>query len=101
MLGLRCCAGFSLVAGSRGDSPAAVFWLLTTVSSLVLEPELSCYCAQASLLRGMCDLPGSGIELESPALAGGFFPAEPPSGKPLAESLIGGVWGTTTKGFGR
>ena len=27
----------------------------------------------------MCDLPGSGIELESPALAGGFFPAEPPT----------------------
>ena len=29
----------------------------------------------------MWDLPGSGIETESPALAGGFFTAEP-QGKP-------------------
>ena len=33
------------------------------------------------MLQGMCDLPGSGIEPVSPALAGGLFTAEPP-GKP-------------------
>ena len=35
----------------------------------------------ASLLHGMWDLPGSGIEPTSRALAGGFFTTEPP-GKP-------------------
>ena len=33
---------------------------------------------QAQLPRGMWDLPGSGIEPVSPALAGGFFTTEPP-----------------------
>ena len=33
------------------------------------------------LLRGMWDLPGSGIESVSPELAGGFFTTESP-GKP-------------------
>ena len=33
------------------------------------------------MLHGMWDLPGSGIEPMSPALAGGFFTTEPP-GKP-------------------
>ena len=47
VLGLHCCAGFSLVAGSRSSSPVAVFWLLTAVSSLVSEPGLSCFGAQA------------------------------------------------------
>ena len=36
---------------------------------------------RASLLRGMRDLPGPGIELLSPALAGRFFTFEP-AGKP-------------------
>ena len=30
------------------------------------------------MLRSMCDLPGSGIEPVSSALAGGFFTTEPP-----------------------
>ena len=34
--------------------------------------------AQALLLRGMWDLPGSVIEPASPALAGRFFTTEPP-----------------------
>ena len=34
------------------------------------------------VFRGMWDLPGPGIELASPALAGNFFTTEP-SGKPL------------------
>ena len=33
MLGLRCCVGFSLVAVSRGYSPAAECGLLTAVTS--------------------------------------------------------------------
>ena len=35
------------------------------------------------------DLPDPGIELASPALAGGFFPTEPP-GKPLMEYEVCG-----------
>ena len=34
--------------------------------------------AQSQLLRGTWGLPGSGIELESPALPGEFFTTEPP-----------------------
>ena len=37
--------------------------------------------AQASLLSGMRDLPGPGLEPLSPPLAGGFFTNEP-LGKP-------------------
>ena len=36
-----------------------------------------------SLLHGMWDLPGSGVEPVSPALAGKFFTNEP-SGKPYS-----------------
>ena len=39
----------------------------------------------------MWDLPGLGIELVSPALAGGFFTIEPP-GKPLDWCVF--TWGT-------
>ena len=46
-----------------------------------LEHRLNSCGSQAQLLRGMWDLPGSGIELVSLALAGGFFTTEPP-GKP-------------------
>jgi len=42
------------------------------------EHRLSSCGAQASLLQGMWDLPGSGIEAMSPALAGEFFTTEPP-----------------------
>ena len=45
------------------------------------ECGLSSCGVRASLLRGMWDLPGSGIEPVSPALAGRFFTTEPP-GKP-------------------
>ena len=78
--------------------------LLTAVSSLVaehglpahrlgscdlwaLEHRLNSCGSQAQLLRGMWDLPGSGIELVSLALAGGFFTTEPP-GKPA--KVMGG-----------
>ena len=56
--GLSCCRACTLEHGLRGCG------------------------ARAQLLCGMWDLPGSGIEPMSPALAGGFFTTEP-SGKPL------------------
>ena len=37
------------------------------------------------------DLPGSGIELVSPALSGGFFTAEPP-GKPDSSAFELSIW---------
>ena len=46
-----------------------------------LERRLSCCGAQVQLLRGLWDLPGSGLEPVSPALAGGFLTTVPP-GKP-------------------
>ena len=39
--------------------------------------------AQASLFCGTWDLPGSGMELMLPALAGSFFTTEPPGKTPL------------------
>ena len=42
VLGLRCCAGFSLVAERRGCSPAAAQELLTAVASLVAYGLSSC-----------------------------------------------------------
>ena len=38
-------------------------------------------CVASSLLRGMWDLPGAGLEPVSPALASGFLTTAPP-GKP-------------------
>ena len=43
----------------------------------------------------MRDLPGPGIEPVSPALAGGFFPTEPP-GKPPTLLLSAAVWSAET-----
>ena len=60
LLGLHCHSGFSLVVESEGYSLVAVRRLLVAVAS------------------GMWDLPGSGVEPMSPALAGGFFTTEPP-----------------------
>ena len=73
MLGLCCCAGFSL-AVARGYSLVAGHELLIAVASLVGEHGL--YGMQASVVVAhglMFDLPGPGIKSVSPALAGGFF----------------------------
>ena len=40
MLGLRCCAGFSLVAARGGLLFIAVPWFLIAVASLVVEHQL-------------------------------------------------------------
>ena len=55
--------------------------------SQALEHRLNSCGAQAYLVRGMWDLPGSGIKPMSPASAGGFFTTEPP-GKPLSSLLL-------------
>ena len=55
------------VAGARG---------LSHCSSWALEHRADSGGAQASLPHSSWDRPGSGIELESPALAGGFFSTE-------------------------
>ena len=54
---------------------------LSSCVSWAVEHRLSNCGTQAQLLHGMWDLPRSGIEPVSPALAGGFFTTEPP-GKP-------------------
>ena len=82
--------GLSLVAASGGYSSLqctgfSLRWLLSLQStgsgarglsscgSRALERRLSSCGARASLLRGMWDLPGPGLEPMSPALADGFL----------------------------
>ena len=85
--------GLSLVAVTGGYSVFAVHRLLVVASlvtehrllacelssfgSVALEHKLSNGGAQAWLLHGMWDLPGSGTELTSPALTCRFFTTEP------------------------
>ena len=80
-------AGFSLVAASGGYSSlwCAGFsqrWLLLLRSMGPRRAGFSSCGMWAQLLRGMCDLPGPGIEPLSPVLAGGFLTTVPP-GKSL------------------
>ena len=55
---------------------------LSSCGLQALEHRLSSCGARASLLCGMWDLPGPGLEPVSPALAGGFLTTVPP-GKSL------------------
>ena len=90
--------GFSLVVVSGGYSAVVVCGLLSggffccearalehvgfsDCVSQALEHRLNSCGSRAELPHGMWDLPGSGTESISPALAGGFFTNEPP-GKP-------------------
>ena len=108
-LGLHCCAGFSLVAASRGyflvaphqrliveasvaehrlpgqQASAAAAHGLSGGGSPVLEHQLDSCGMRAWLLQGIWDLPELGIEPVPPALAGEFFTTEPP-GKPSSAS---------------
>ena len=59
----------------RADSEAA--------DSRAPERSLSSCDARAWVLLGTWDLPGAGIELQPPALAGGFFTTEPSGEPPL------------------
>ena len=78
--------GLSLVAASRGYllrcEGFLLQWLLLLQSTGSRVHGLGSCSTWAQLLCGMWDLPGSGIEPVSPALAGGFFTTKPP-GKPL------------------
>ena len=56
---------------------------LSSCASWALEHRLSSCGTRASLLHGMWDLPGPGLEPMSPALAGGFLTTVPP-GKSLS-----------------
>ena len=74
------------VVGARGLSSCG-FW--------ALESRLSSCGARASLLRGVWELPGPGLEPLSPTLAGGFLTTAPP-GKPYIFLFIGHLqtrWG--------
>ena len=93
--------GFSLVVESGGYSLVAGRRLLTVVaqstgsrrtgfssgSSRALEHRLCSCGAWIWLLLGIWDLPGSGIEPVSRALAGRFLTTEPP-GKPGLSPFI-------------
>ena len=59
---------------------------LSSCSSQALEHRISNCGTRAQLLPGTWDLPASGIEPVSPALAGRFFTTEPP-GKPYSVFL--------------
>ena len=64
--------------GCRAQASVVAAVVLSSCGSWAPEHRLSSCGAWAELLHGMWDLPGSGIELVSLALAGGFFTPEPP-----------------------
>ena len=64
--------------GRGAQASVAVAHGLNGWGSGALEHRVSSWGAQASLLCGMWELPGPGIEPVSPALAGRFFSNEPP-----------------------
>ena len=95
VLGLRCFArAFSgcsecelLFLVAHGSSSQRLLWLRSTGSGCAafgscglhaLERRLSSCGTRASLLRGMWNLPGPGIEHMSPALADRFLSTAPP-----------------------
>ena len=77
---------------------------LSSYGSQALEHRRNSYGQRAELLHSMWDPPGSGIQLEPPALMGGFLTTGP-SGKPLTshmDSWDPQVEGTAdTKGMGK
>ena len=82
VLGLCCCAVFSLVATSRGASrcraqaPGCAGF--SSCASWTLEHRLSSCGTRAWLLCGLWDRPTSEIKLVSPSLASAVFTTEPP-----------------------
>ena len=62
MLGLRCCSGFSLVAGSGGCSWAAMLGLLIAVASLV---ALAADHGLQGVWVVLCEPPGSRAQAQS------------------------------------
>ena len=74
-LDLRCCPRAFYSCGSRGFS---LQWLLLLWSTGSRHVGFSSCGTWAQLLRSMWDLPGSGLEPMSSALAGGFLTTVPP-----------------------
>ena len=98
VLGLRFCARAFSSCGKRGPLFIAVHGPLTIAASLVGEHrlqtrKLSNCSSRAQLLRGMWDLPRSGLEPVSPALAG-RLPTTAPPGNPPGRFLITRIGGT-------
>ena len=79
------CGGFSCCGARALGTQASVVVArgLSSCGSRALEHRLSSSGKWASLLCGMWDLPGLGLEPMSPALAGGFLTTVPP-GKSLS-----------------
>ena len=95
MLGLLFCVRAFSSCGKWGPIIIAVRGPLTIAASLVAERKLqkrrlSSCGSRAQLLCGMWDLPRSGLEPVSPALAGGFSTTAPP-GKPGKDYLCSTV----------
>ena len=93
MLGLHFCARAFSSCSEQGPLFIAVRGPLTIAASVVVENRfqtrsLSNCGSQAQLLRGMWDLPRSGLEPVSPALAGRFS-TTPPPGKPYSDIFDG------------
>ena len=91
VLGLHCGTGFSLVAGhellTAAASPVVEHGLQDLKASVggkwAQQPQLHGWDVEALLLCRTWDLPRSGTEHPSPALAGRVFTAEP-LGKPMS-----------------
>ena len=86
VLGLHFCVRAFSSCSKWGPLLIAVCGPLTIAAFLVAEHrlqtrKLSNCGSQAQLLHSMWDLPRSGLEPMSPALAGGFLTTAPP-GKP-------------------
>ena len=83
----HCRAALLQGTGSKAGSFSSDAHGLSSCSCWALKHRLKSCSTRASLLRGPRDLPWSGIEPVSPALAGGFFTTEPP-GKPQYTHLF-------------
>lgn len=86
--GLQTCTASTRCVVFLGLYWSSLLRGLLSCSKRALEQGLSSCGTQAYLLCGTCDLPRSGIEHMSPALAGGFFTPEPP-GKPQMAGFDG------------
>ena len=91
-LGLCCCTGLSLVAVSRGYSSCAARASpcgdFSCCRAWALGAQASVVVVWASLLHGMWDPPGPGIEPMFPALASGFLTTGPPGKSLEIEALL-------------
>ena len=75
--GACCCAGFALAAAGGGSSHHSARASRCASSRVAGHGFRSCSTG-LPLPFATWDLPGSGLEPTSPAVAGGFFTTEPP-----------------------